>query len=329
MKNIFKILICSLLMVSFSCEDSENTIDDVLDYETGAIIRTISVDNYVVNSSDETSSWLATLEIQDGSDDSSLWSHVDVMIEMKDFTPDNGDNTTEPTLLYTWDASDFPDSPVGQPRGDFAAPFGDVKNLFGWTGSEYAPGDLLTIKLYLNLKDGRVFGPESAAGIITGGFFASPFIYNALLTCSPATGDYLVKMYDCFGDGWQTTGAGDNVTEQSQGLEVDIDGTLSNLAMCSQWNPWVGTPACVPTADGFYAETIINIPEGTEVVTWSWINDYYAEIGVEVFGVGEFDSNGEWTGPLLYSSNGGENPTDCSTAGAVVPGLLPISQCAQ
>ena len=27
MKNIFKILICSLLMVSFSCQDSENTID--------------------------------------------------------------------------------------------------------------------------------------------------------------------------------------------------------------------------------------------------------------------------------------------------------------
>jgi hypothetical protein len=50
MKNIFKILICSLLMVSFSCKDSDNTIDDVLDYETGAILRTISVENAVLNS---------------------------------------------------------------------------------------------------------------------------------------------------------------------------------------------------------------------------------------------------------------------------------------
>ena len=136
-------------------------------------------------------------------------------------------------------------------------------------------------------------------------------------------------MYDCYGDGWQTTGAGDNVTVQTQGLEVYVDGDVRNYMMCSQWNPWEGTPDCTPTADGFYAETFANIPEGASVVTWSWIQDYYAEIGVEVYGVGEFDSNGEWTGPLLFSSNGGENPTDCSTAGLIAPGLLPISQCAQ
>ena len=101
MKNIFKLFFASLFVVNFSCQDSENVIDGVLDYETGAIIRTVAVDNNVVNSSDETSAWLATLEVQDGTDDSSLWSSIELHVEMKDFTPDNGDNTTASVLLYT------------------------------------------------------------------------------------------------------------------------------------------------------------------------------------------------------------------------------------
>ena len=118
MKNIFKLLFASLLVFSVSCSDSELSIDEVLDAEQGAIIRTISVDNNVVNSSDETSSWLATIEVQDGSDDNSLWSHVDAYVEMRDYTPDNGDNTTESVLLYTWTPGDFEVGPVGLPSAD-------------------------------------------------------------------------------------------------------------------------------------------------------------------------------------------------------------------
>ena len=71
MKNIYKLLFASILVFSVSCSDSELSIDEILDAEQGAVIRTISVDNNVVNSSDESSSWLATIEIQDGSDDNS------------------------------------------------------------------------------------------------------------------------------------------------------------------------------------------------------------------------------------------------------------------
>ena len=45
MKNIFKILICSLLMVSFSCQDSENTIDTVLDYDDGTFVSSFEIIN--------------------------------------------------------------------------------------------------------------------------------------------------------------------------------------------------------------------------------------------------------------------------------------------
>ena len=61
MKNIFKILICSLLMVSFSCVDSDNTIDNVLDYETGAILRTISIESQLLNASDPNSLFSVTI----------------------------------------------------------------------------------------------------------------------------------------------------------------------------------------------------------------------------------------------------------------------------
>ena len=85
MKNIFKILICSLLMVSFSCKDSDNTIDDVLDYETGAILRTISVENAVLNSSIPSTAFTAVIEEQD-EEDGALLSEVRVLVELREFT---------------------------------------------------------------------------------------------------------------------------------------------------------------------------------------------------------------------------------------------------
>ena len=68
MKNIFKILICSLLMISFSCTENDNVIDTVLDYETGAILRTISVDSQLLNASDPNSLFSVTIEEQDEQD---------------------------------------------------------------------------------------------------------------------------------------------------------------------------------------------------------------------------------------------------------------------
>ena len=62
MRNIFKFLFASLFVVTFSCVDSENVIDTVLDYETGAILRTISVNNAVLNSSDSNSTFSVTVE---------------------------------------------------------------------------------------------------------------------------------------------------------------------------------------------------------------------------------------------------------------------------
>ena len=331
MKNIFKLLFVSLLILPFSCHDSENVIDFANEPINGAVVRGVEVytteGQSLINSSNDESAFVATIEEQDV-EDGALMAEIRMYIDFVDYTPDNGDASTR-ALAATYLPSDMYEGPHGLPRKDINFTWADMKAALGFSGPEATAGDLLRIQFELDLTNGEMYGPDDAAGSILGGFFSSPYTYNALLSCDPAVGDYLVKMYDCWGDGWQTTGAGDNVTVQTQGLEVYVDGDVRNYMMCSDWNPWEGTPDCTPSADGYYAEALVNIPAGSSVVTWSWIQDYYAEISIEVFGVGEFDTDGEWTGPILYSSVGigTDVVNDCSDGGLIPPGLLPISQC--
>ena len=331
MKNILKLLFVSLIILPFSCQDSENVIDFVNEPINGAVVRGVEVytteGQSLINSSNDESAFVATIEEQDV-EDGDLMAEIRMYIDFIDYTPDNGDASAM-ALAATFLPSDMYEGPHGLPRKDIVFTWGDMKAALGFSGPEATAGDLLKIQFELELTNGEVYGPNDAAGSILGGFFSSPYTYNALLSCDPAPGNYLVKMYDCWGDGWQTTNAGDG-TPQSQGLEVYVDGDVRNYAMCSQWQPWEGTPDCTATADGYYAEQLVDIPVGSNVVTWSWINDYYAEIAIEVFGVGEFDSNGEWTGDMLYSSVGigTQVLNDCSDGGLITPGLLPITQCA-
>ena len=332
MKNILKLLFVSLITLPFSCHDSENVVDALLEPINGAVVRGVEVytteGQSLINSSNDESAFVATIEEQDV-EDGALMAEIRMYIDFVDYTPDNGDATSR-ALAATYLPSDMYEGPHGLPRKDIVFTWGDMKAALGFAGGDATAGDLLRIQFELELTNGEVYGPNDAAGSILGGFFSSPYTYNALLSCDPAPGNYLIKMYDCWGDGWQTTNAGDG-TPQTQGLEVYVDGDVRNYAMCSQWQPWEGTPDCTATADGYYAEQLVDIPAGSNVVTWTWINDYYAEIGIEVFGVGEFDGNGEWTGDILYSSVGigTEVLNDCTDGGLIPPGLLPISQCAQ
>ena len=302
MRNIFKFLFASLFVVTFSCVDSENTIDTVLDYETGAILRTISVNNAVLNSSDPMSTFSVTVEEQDEAD-GALFQQVNVYCQLKDLT--DGNDSTDFMLVKSIPASDFATGPVGLPRGDVNMAFGDAASAMGVGPSQYSPGDVFVVGLEVVLTDGRTYDWTSAAGIITGGFFSSPFKYNALLTCSPMPGDYTVYMTDSYGDGWQTTSGGDG----GQGLEIDMDGVITSVAMCSQWGTYPFT--CTPTADGYTATETVTIPVGTQSATWTFPGDYYGEIGFEITGP---------NGQVAYSA---------LDPGTATVGLLPVAICAQ
>ncbi len=301
MRNIFKFLFASLLVVS--CVDSENTIDTVLDYETGAILRTISVNNAVLNSSDPNSAFSVTVEEQDEAD-GALFAQVNVYVQLKDLTADNGNSSVDFTYVRSVPASDFTTGPVGLPRGTVELPFGEAASAMGVGPNDYTPGDVFVVGLEVELTDGRTFDWTSAAGIITGGFFASPFKYNALLTCSPMPGTYVVDMYDSYGDGWQTG-------DYNHGLDVDIDGTLVQVAMCSQWGTYVFD--CTPTSDGYYAQATVEIPVGTQSATWTWAGDQYGEIAMTITAP---------NGVVAYDSYSVGYGTDA-------PGLLPVAVCAQ
>ena len=308
MRNIFKFLFASLFVVTFSCVDSENTIDTVLDYETGAILRTISVNNAVLNSSDPMSTFSVTVEEQDEAD-GALFQQVNVYCQLRDLTADNSDGSTNDNstgfiLVSSVPASDFATGPVGLPRGDINMAFGDAAGAMGVGPTNYSPGDVFVVGLEVVLTDGRTYDWTSAAGIITGGFFSSPFKYNALLTCSPMPGDYTVYMTDSYGDGWQTTSGGDG----GQGLEIDMDGVVTSVALCSMWGTYPFT--CTPN-DGFEGTAIVTIPVGTESALWTFPGDYYGEIGFEITGP---------NGQVAYSA---------LDPGSATVGLLPVAICAQ
>ena len=308
MKNIFKILICSLLMVSFSCQDSENTIDTVLDYETGAILRTISVDSQLLNASDPNSLFSVTIEEQD-EQDGGLLQEVRVLVELRDLTTDFTTPATGEVLVQTIPASEFSAGPVGLPRTQVNMAFGDAAAALGLpldpeTG--YNPGDIFVVKLELVLTDGRVFGASSAAGIITGGFFSSPFQYNALISCSPAPGDYTITMVDTYGDGWQSTtgnGGANPIT-----IEVeDASGNITNLyaGMCSNYEPFT-VDDCQPSTDGgSNAVQVVTIPEGSLAANWFFGGDYWGEIEMSITGP---------NGDVIFSTGTG-----------LAPGLMPIA----
>ncbi|WP_127023900.1 hypothetical protein [Flagellimonas beolgyonensis] len=283
MKNTFKtlLLVCLTVFSFSSCEDGNKTIDEVLQYETGAVLRTINVVNAVLNSSDDSSSFIVEVEEQD-EQDGALLESVDIYVNMRDLSPDNGTTTTTNSLVKTIPASAFTTGPVGLPRATLSATFGESVAALGIGSDDYFPGDLFIFELRLNLTDGRTFGAASAAGIITGGFFASPFQYNALLTCTPVPGDYVVDMHDTYGDGWQTDDG-----NGGSGIQVTLDdGTVIEIGLCSPYAAAAGTflggSDCTPN-DGFDGSAVVTIPAGTSEANWSFPGDRYGEISFEVY----------------------------------------------
>lgn len=319
MKNILKLLSLSIVLSMFhSCKDSNNAIDDVLNYQTGVALRTIEVLNSSFNSSDPNSTFAVTVEEQDAQQ-GGLFEAINVYARFQDLTPDNGTVTVPRGLATTISADTFEDGPFGLPRGTVSVTFAEATSAMGLSPDDYFPGDLYIIELEVVLTDGRTFGPESAGSSITGGFFDSPFAYNALLTCTPEPGVYTIDMFDSYGDGWQTNdgSGGDGITVVIE--DENGDTTTIEFGMCSPYGgaagsfleDGAGTGCTGPASTSFFeATTTIEIPEGTVAASWNYPGDNYGEIAFDVYA-----PNGE----LIYSAGTGE-----ATAG-----VLPITFCLQ
>lgn len=298
MKNIIKLSISLLIIFSFnSCENNDNIIETVLDVETGAVLRTIEIVNNTLNSSDPSSSWSVIIEEQD-EQDGDLLKSVAVYVSIRDLTPGNGTTVANDMFIKTIDASAFSTGPVGLPRATISASFGEAVSAMGLTAGQYAPGDIFVFELRLELTDGRIFGASSAAGIITGGFFSSPFKYNALVVCSPEPGDYKLQMVDTYGDGWQ-----------GSIIRVNIDGANNDFSIPDYWAADPATRGSVGDSQWIFLEVTVNIPVGTELATWEYISGSFpSEVEFEIFA-----PDG--------TSFGYFGPSEA-------PGLLPVLLCA-
>jgi hypothetical protein len=185
------------------------------------------------------------------------------------------------------------------PRITIEATFGEAVAAMGLADSDHAPGDLFTFDLILNLTDGRVFNAGNAGGIITGGFFASPFQYNALIVCSPEPGDYAITAVDNYGDGWQ----GDVI-------RVNIDGVANDFFMTDYWSADPATRGSVGDPMWTQQDLVANIPVGTGVATWEYLpGSFPGEVEFEIFD--PFGNSFGYFGPNA------------------APGLLPVLLCAQ
>jgi hypothetical protein len=312
MKNIFKIFLSTLLVFSFnSCEDSNTVVDQVVeDTLAGAILRTISDDSNsnVLNSSDPASFWSQVLEEQD-EENGALLESVDVMVSIRDLSPDNGTTVAVDFLVKTIPAADFTTGPVGLPRTTASATFAEATNAMGLSSTQYAPGDLYVFEVRLNLTDGRTYGAADAAGIITGGYWASPYKYNAALVCSPIPGDYTVEMHDVYGDGWQTNGGNGGDGIQISLTDASGNVTVVEVGMCTAYGDgsFLDIGACTPN-DGYDAQATVNVPAGTATAIWNNPGDQYGEISFEIYAP---------NGDLLLAVGLGEGS----------PGLLPVTNC--
>lgn len=172
-----------MIALMFSCSTDDKVIDDVLNsYTVGAVLRTVETINTDMPLGDDTVAFNIVIEEQDV-EDGALLSQVNVYLGFNDNSDDGVDNDLSEVFVETITASDFTPGPFGLPRTTLNYPVTLMRSLLNQSADIPVGGDQYQFRLELELTDGRVFSNDNAGGIITGGFFNSPFFYNANVTC--------------------------------------------------------------------------------------------------------------------------------------------------
>lgn len=175
--------IFSLLIIISSCTERDNVIDDVLDGVTnGAVLRTINIVSSDVPLGDDTANFTIEIEEQDNQD-GALLDEVRVFVSFTDNTDDGVDVGGNEVLFNTISASEFTPGPFGLPRTTISILAVDMLSALSLQSSDTNGGDQFAIRLELQLTDGRVFTNSNTGGVVQGGFFRSPFLYFANITC--------------------------------------------------------------------------------------------------------------------------------------------------
>ncbi len=197
MKNIFKYFaVGAVLFGMASCEDDEQNISDQVQetVERGAVLRGVSLISNSLPIGVSDAAFSVLLEEQDV-EGGALLESMDVFLTFTDGSDAVGDSSggivdTE-VAVKTVPASEWTTGPFGLPRYTLTITLTEMLGLVNLSDENIFGGDRFTTRLVLNLTDGRVFSSDNAGGIITGGFFASPFQYSTPVVCPVEDGTFV------------------------------------------------------------------------------------------------------------------------------------------
>lgn len=189
-KIINKIILVALIVSVFSCaKDPSNPIYSVFDgIEHGAILRTLEITSPTFDVVDLSSYFEVIIEEQD-EEFGALLSQVEVFV--------NAEGATE-ALVRTIPASEFTISDNGLPSTTIRITLQESLTALGLPTDGVACGDLMQVRLKVDLTDGRSFSFADGSGSLQGSYFKSPYLYNVNIVANlPSdtlyTGEYLLE----------------------------------------------------------------------------------------------------------------------------------------
>ena len=177
MKIQYLILICSLCLTS--CSREENAVDFVSNnLQTGAVLRTLEIENLTFDRSTPDRPISITIEHQD-EQRGDLLDTVELFLSFDDRTPENGNNTETSRLFKTLTRSDF-DVTTELPITDIVITTQELLDFFGFSTNDIQCTDRFVLDVKLCLTNGLCFTNTNSIGpiISLGGRLNSPFTYD-------------------------------------------------------------------------------------------------------------------------------------------------------
>jgi hypothetical protein len=174
--NYFFILFLTVLI---SCSEDEKTIEIVdQNITNGAVLRTLETHYAEFHPGDLNSRFEIDIEEQD-LENGALLDNVEIFLNFVDNTPDNGIITTQEIKYQQLEKENFEVSNDGLPTTKIHIPFSEALTSLSLTEDQVNCKDQFTVRLQLNLTDGRsfTFGNNSSIIIASETFFRSPFLY--------------------------------------------------------------------------------------------------------------------------------------------------------
>ena len=255
MKN--KIICITLLGIFIGCQEPDNVINDILDsVEQGAVLRTISSEGEYNFYAPDESIFKLTLEEHD-EENGALMQNVEVYLSLN-----NGGEILHKTIQ----PNEFTTGPTGLPRTNLQLSLGEATGVLGLSSSQYTGGDAITIRLQLNLTDGRNFSSDDVTGSLTGSYFASPYEYNQVIKCIPISavpGIYTFVLSDSYGDGWQ-----------GSHLKVTVDGVVKYYGIPSPYDSDAERNAILEPFSGNDSggSVSLTIPTTANTMLFEWVS---------------------------------------------------------